>query len=232
MRWLLVSTSAYVRRAATRASPQCYSERQRDGKRSKGRGSRQMTLARLRSLLKQLPTGPINKVVVLEVERLLAVCWGELQKATIDQGFEPYKALGRTEKTTWTPPLLEFDIERHGDTVMGSVYADVHHWIVDTKTGIASLEVGGRRQVREKANPLNTEELAAQIASLILSNTSDLRLVWKAEGKVQLVIAQIIPQTNRMTTNSRRKRFRQSLSDILEGHGWRMTAMNTFEKVI
>ena len=191
-----------------------------------------MTLPLLRSYLNTLSSGPVNEESHREVERLLADCWPELQITTDDEGFEPYKLHDRTESMTWTPPLLEFDIERHGSTVQGSIYANVHHWIVNTEAGLASLNGDRRRQVGKRDKALRIEPLAAEMAALIVARATDPRLVWKTETKVRLAMGKVIPATNKMTTSSRRRRFRKALEDALRPHGWTMTTTNTFEKTI
>jgi hypothetical protein len=141
-----------------------------------------------------------------------------------------HKALGRTEEMRWTPPHLTFDIERHGGTVSGSVYAEIQSWTLDLEKKTATVEMTGRRQLRAKNKATKTKPLAETVAKLILDKTSDPRLLWKPDGKVRVEIEKVIPTTNQQTTSSRRKRFRTDLQEVLRAHGWRMTTINTFER--
>jgi hypothetical protein len=68
-------------------------------------------LQELRNFFSQLAPGPV--VDVGRVERLLYESWNELDGSG-DGGMEPRKPLNRTENMAWNPPLLEFQIERHG----------------------------------------------------------------------------------------------------------------------
>ena len=156
----------------------------------------------------------------------------ELRITSHDGNLEPYKLLNRTENLSWNPPFVEFDIERHGATVNGSVYAEVHHWRVNVETTEASIESNSRRQVGQKDKALKVQPLAQEIASLILGRECDIRLIWKNDKLVRLDINKLIPATNQQTTASRRKRFKTALEAVLAPHGWKRTSTNTFEKVL
>ena len=56
-----------------------------------------------------------------EVEEVLASCWHNLNGGE-EGGMEGHKLKNRMESVMWNPPLLEFDIERHGATVNGAVW--------------------------------------------------------------------------------------------------------------
>jgi len=162
-------------------------------------------------------------------EKLLCNCW-QLFEGSDEGGMEAYKLLNRTEGMQWKTPTLTFNIERHGATVGGSVYAEIQSWTVDFERRTARVEPRGRREVKEKAKVVKTLPLAEDVAKLILERSEDPRLVWKTDTKVRIDIQNVVPTTNQQTTSSRRKRFRANLQEILTGHGWRMTTMNTFER--
>ena len=167
-----------------------------------------------------------------DVERLLSECWHEFKVESDDAGLEGYKLLNRTEDMAWVAPLLTFSIERHGATVCGSVYAHVYKWTIDVERGTASMDrFPTRRQVGDRAKPLKVKPLAQEIGDLIVKGKEDSRLVWKSETKVRVLIADVIPETNKETTSGRRKRFRSAITEILQPHGWRMSTMNTFERL-
>ncbi|HTF67792.1 MAG TPA: hypothetical protein VK638_34450 [Edaphobacter sp.] len=76
-------------------------------------------MEKLRTLLNQYPQGSIHDS--LEVEHALASCLDKLN-GSADGGMDGYKLKNRMEGTVWNPPVLEFDLERHGATVNGSAW--------------------------------------------------------------------------------------------------------------
>jgi hypothetical protein len=144
-----------------------------------------------------------------------------LEVTSEDEGLEPYKLHHRTEGLDWNPPLLTFQIERHGGTAMGSVYAKVHSWKVNLETGEASLTGTRRRLVREKDAPLNVKALADELVQAILKGKRDPRLKWDGDSRVRVLIGEVIPTTNLQTTSARRKRFWKALEERILPHGWR-----------
>jgi hypothetical protein len=170
----------------------------------------------LRLFLNQLPSGAIENISA--VERILASCWHELTQ--YDGGMEGYKLKGRMETVTWNAPLLRFAIERHGGTVMGSVYAEMQNWTVNTETAEASVERGRRRQVEAKEKPLKVGPIADELVRMIADHQNDPRLKWNSDSRVKVVIADVIPATNQQTTAGRRKRFWTALEQKLRPNGW------------
>jgi hypothetical protein len=80
------------------------------------------TLDALRDYLTKIPVGPSVDVPAL-VSRL-APCWEQFE-GWDTEGMEAYK-LSRMEDVMWNPPRLEFTLERHGPTAMGSSRATLH----------------------------------------------------------------------------------------------------------
>jgi hypothetical protein len=189
-------------------------------------------IKKLQSYLTPRSNGELSFGETRDIERLLFESWHEFTIESEDAGMEAYKLLNRTEEMTWAAPLLTFSIERHGATVGGSVYAHVYQWTIDVERGTANMDrFPTRRQIRRMDKPLKVKPLAQEIAELILNGKEDSRLAWKNEAKVRLLITKIIPTTNEQTTSGRRKRFRSAIAEILQPHGWRMSTMNTFERL-
>jgi hypothetical protein len=184
------------------------------------------TFREFEHLLIVLPEGPI--VDSSPIESLLAKCWGEFDGCG-ETGMYGEKLLNRTENMRWTPPFLIFELERHGSTVKGSVYAELQTWTLNIEKKTAEVKMTGKVQVRAKDRPLKTKGLVEEIASLILNGTNDPRLVWISAKKVRIGIGKVIRATNSQTTSSRRKRFREDLRSYLAPHGWRMTSPNNYE---
>lgn len=78
-------------------------------------------LLKLKDYLGKHPAGDLDNDETQEVERLLAACWHEIYTSE-DGGLTPTKLLNRAEQLRWDLPILTFDIERHGPTVLGSLY--------------------------------------------------------------------------------------------------------------
>ena len=76
--------------------------------------------------LERIPLGEIKNTT--ELEKALAGCWDDF---TGDSGgMTPSKLHDRMEEVFWEPPILDFVIERHGGTVMGSTRAELQYWTI------------------------------------------------------------------------------------------------------
>src|SRR5690348_12613078 len=100
---------------------------------------RSLTIERMSQYLSKVPPGELSSMQVRNIEELLAAAWEGLEIGGDDSNMAPYKPVGRTENLAWNPPLLTFDIERHGQTFLGSVYATVYSWSIDLSTGTARM---------------------------------------------------------------------------------------------
>lgn len=161
--------------------------------------------------------GPIDDTE--ELDDVVASYWHELA-GSAEGGMEGRKLEGRMEMAEWNPPLLTFNIERHGATVNGSVYAEVQHWSVNVETGEASLEGRRRRQVSAKDKPLKVEPLVEEIIAAIVERANDHRLKWDGDQKVRILISSVISATNNQTRSARRKRFWNAMEEKIEPLGW------------
>jgi hypothetical protein len=138
-----------------------------------------------------------------------------------------YKLSGRTEDLEWKPPVLTFNIERHGGFVNGSTRAEVQKWEVDLDQETASLMGIGRRQIIPMAPRLDVKAVAAEIATIINEQREDGRVKRLAANRVRILTGEVIPATNQRTTASRRKRFAQELERLLLPLGWQRTNRNS-----
>ena len=180
-----------------------------------------------KALMNTIPNGDVTCTNLEQLQRGLAECWHEL-KGSADGGMEGYKLRNRTEDTKWQAPILTFTLERHGPTVMGSVYADLQEWTVDLNSGSASYREGSKRQVQPKNPQLKVRPIAAEIAKLIKQNKNDPRLVWKSTSEVRIKIGEIIPDIcPKLTLSGRRKRFRAAFDEELKQIGWSMVNNQT-----
>ena len=189
-------------------------------------------LNRLIEYLKNLPAGKIAGENEKQVIELLHKCWDKLD-GTEDTSMTITK-LHRYENLTFIPPAtIEFEIERHGATVLGSVYAHVYNWTIDLTTGLAHCNPHPqRRLIGQRVRPLKVKPLAEDILKQILAlNKNSEMLDWKSDNKVKVQIGEVIPETKPQTTAARRKRFRNELEKLLLPYGWLKTkAYNVYEK--
>jgi hypothetical protein len=186
----------------------------------------------LRQYLATAPRGALTAEHASEVEALLANCWDQLDRPP-HGGMREWKILGRTENMRWEPPILSFNIERHGAAALGSVYAAVQSWRIDVATASAVYGGDKKRLIRQKDAPLNAKLLAQEIAALIVEGKSDPRLKRLSDGRVRLDILAIIPETNKQTTASRRQRFADAIDAALAPHRWHrvLGARHLFESI-
>ena len=171
----------------------------------------------LRDLLKGIRPGRIEDSG--DLEKALAACWDDLGGDV--GGMKPEKLHNRMEEVEWNPPILTFQIERHGGAVMGSSRAEMQHWEVDIDRQVCLLNYVGRRQLRPMQPRLNVTPLTEEIARLIEAREQDDRLKWYDDGRVRVLIGEILPETSAVkeTLANRRKRFWAALDDCLR-LGW------------
>lgn len=175
-----------------------------------------------------LPSGPVADVST--VEQLLATAWDELSGD--DGGMEGYKLLNRMEDVRWEPPILSFQIERHGGTVLGSTRAEIQHWSVDVEQKTVALVKSGRRQLRPRAKPFLMKAVIAEVITAIRDGKSDDRIRWDGPDKVKLKTNELFPNGSafRMTLAGRRKAFRSLVTAALVAEGWEQRGVDVFER--
>jgi len=177
-------------------------------------------MERLMTYLEQTSEGEITDTA--ELEELLAECWDEFVG---DYGrMEPHKLLGRMEDVLWRPPILEFVIERHGGTVMGSSRAELQHWTVDVEHKTVTMGVEGYRQISPRAAPLDVKPIADELVRLITRGSKDKRLQWSAAGRVRVLTGRILSTGSvpKQTLEGRRKRLLKAMEERLAPHGWQL----------
>ncbi len=168
-----------------------------------------------RYLTAQTP-GPLDPAPLVP---LLARAWSDLGGDSEESTWS--SKLSRIEDPVWEPPILRFDLERHGATVLGSTRAAVHTWRVDVARRTASIEESRRRQVTKMDKRLDAKALPDELLSLIESGADDPRLVWNQDrSEARVVISKAVPMTFKQTTEGRRKRFTDALLERAVARGW------------
>jgi hypothetical protein len=176
----------------------------------------------LRSYMKELPNQEITDSSIHQtICGLLTECWAHLNGSQ-DQNTYADK-IYRAEKFKWKSPILTFELERHGGTVLGSTRANIHLWSVNVERGTAEIYEETYRKVGETAPAIKTKPIAEEIAQLIIDGVDSPKLKWNtSKDYVLLELAQIIPDNSfQQTVSGRRKRFKAQLEEIIAHHGWR-----------
>lgn len=161
---------------------------------------------------------------------LLEACWDSFAGGK-DTGMESRK-LKRASAFEWTRPILSFRIERHGGTVYGSTRVNIQLWSVDLARKCASPQVVGFRQLKAPSARLDVHSLAAATAASIVASENARSLNWIEPHRVVCVlVGNLIPSEGpKQTLAGRRKKFREELTKILTGFGWREMRANVYSK--
>ena len=157
---------------------------------------------------------------------LLTDCWDQFSGAE-ETKMRPDK-LSRMEQPTWSPPFIEFSVERHGQIVLDSTRATVQTWSLDIQNLTASIGGEKRRQLYPMDSRLNVVPIAESLAKAIIDKKPDERLKVMEDGRIRLDIKKIIPLTNKETTANRRRRLRRHLESLIEPHGWKRAGSNVY----
>jgi len=184
-------------------------------------------LTSLRKYLYEIGPGQISDTDHLS--QILQECWHEFRGADVES-MAGYKLIGRMEGVEWNPPVLQFEIERHGRTVMGSSRADIHTWQIDINAKTAICEKTSYRQINPMSRRVNVRPLAEEVVQLILQHKTDERLKWNKDGSVRVHIGKILPDYSAVaqTLQGRRKRFRKEVENLLDDEGWTNVGPNVY----
>ena len=185
----------------------------------------------LRIFLREVSPGAVLETDTLE--RLLVSCWNQFNGAD-SQGMKADKLIGRIGDAWWDPPVLSFEIERHGGVALGSVYAEAQSWSVDLEQLTASCTRAPGRLVRKRQDRLQLEPLVNRITNAVQGGINDEWLKWINESRVRILVGRIIPSaTPQQTVAGRRKRLGEAIEVALASLGWRKVSgisSHTYER--
>ena len=172
---------------------------------------------RLQQYLDSVPFGAITDTDTLIP--LLKNAWPEFDGS--DRCGMKNDKLTRIENVRWDPPYLEFTIERHGGTLLGSSRGELQHWMIDIIKGIARTSTSGYRQLHRPQHPLDVKPLMERVVTAI-NGRDDSCLVRRPKGSVQVRVGMLIPESSaaKQTVTDRRRRFRSELNERLATVGW------------
>jgi hypothetical protein len=180
----------------------------------------------LKNYLLRLQPGPITDTG--QLEQLLADCWDQFTGD--DGGMLPHKLFHRMEAVAWHPPLLSFQIDRHGGTVLGSTRAEMQHWEINIDQQTAVIVKHGHRQLKPMAQRIELKPLVEQVLAAIRSGSENELVSKEDDGTIFLNTTRIFPSGSavRMTLEGRRKRFREAVARELLKEGWQRLGKDSF----
>ncbi len=165
-------------------------------------------IQRLQAFLNEQDPGGVDRKALMEH---LGPAWPTLEGG--DETAMDSRKLDRIEEPMWSPPILSFEIERHGAVVAGgSTRGEVQMWEVDMVNKTVSVVRTRVRQLRPMAARLDLKAMADEIVAVIESAGEDASLVWSPDHRtVKIKIGEIIPAelTFKETLTSRRRTFRK-----------------------
>ncbi|WP_147263492.1 hypothetical protein [Roseimicrobium gellanilyticum] len=126
--------------------------------------------------------------------------------------------LHRIEKVQWNPPVLSFQIERHGGTTLGSTRAEMQHWEVNVEQGTANQVRRTHRQIHSMAKRWSPAALAVELAEAIRQGKDHQKLLWRKKGTVALS-GDAVPDGFKQTVAGRKKKLKEAIAQIL-GSDW------------
>jgi|694.fasta_scaffold71836_2 hypothetical protein len=113
---------------------------------------------------------------------------------------------------------INFSIERHGRTTMGSPYADVHQWVVDLAAKTAWIAGITPRLIGKRSQPI---DVAAVLTTILdaLKNEDETIVDRTKDGRRRIKIEAVIPDGVKETTQKRKKAIRKALNEALAPEG-------------
>jgi hypothetical protein len=184
----------------------------------------------LKEFLVSLPSGAIEAGEVLDrLISLLAAAWDEIPGSDQEATYA-YK-LSRMESVEWDGEVLEFTLERHGPTALGSSRANLHRWRVSFDPPDASFSGAGFRVVGNISPKWYPDEIVSELSQAILNGKEHPHVKWINENQFRVFgIGALVPGDCKQTLSNRRYRFRSALRARLSSSGWKETSPYKFTK--
>ena len=113
---------------------------------------------------------------------------------------------------------INFSIERHGRTTMGSPYADVYHWVVDLAARTACVAGTTPRLIGKRSQPIDVAAVVTTILNAL--KNEDATIVDRTkDGRRRIKIEAVIPDGVKETTQKRRNAIRKAVNEALAHEG-------------
>jgi hypothetical protein len=191
-------------------------------------------LKELREYLAGIAPGDVQDKEKWRIEVLLADAWDAAEILGDDGGMTGEKVCIRTENLVWEPPLLRFEIERHGALCQGSKYGEVQIWEFDVEDGTAGLADKKRRLLKPLAPRVYAAPIADEIVRAIRDRSDRPWLKFYGQNAVRILVGRLGKLQERspfnQTREGRNKRLRKEVCKRMEADGWRETTVWKFER--
>ena len=154
-----------------------------------------------------------------ELLRMLREQWEDLTIIGDDHSIALYKLTDeRIENLHVDDGSINFSIERHGRTTMGSPYADVNHWVVDLAARTACIAGTTPRLIGKRSEPIDVKAVVTTILDAL--KNEDATIVDRTkDGRRRINIQVVIPVGGKETTERRKKAIRKALNEALAREG-------------
>jgi hypothetical protein len=120
------------------------------------------TFFELATFLGTQRTGRI--VDTAQAKQLLAAIWNDLSG---DDTAMTHDKVERAEVMCWDPPLLRFEVERHGGVVCGSSRASVQEWAIDIDARTKTCSEARFRRIRPMQPRINLAKIVEVIVTAV-----------------------------------------------------------------
>jgi hypothetical protein len=140
-----------------------------------------------------------------------------------------HKLAGRAHRFRWKPPLLTFEIDRHGGTAKGSTRADRQKWTLDVEKRTARPEKIGHHQLVACAPGFKAEPAVNHFVKVIsqrLATPPGWNLKWITDDEVRVVVRYLLPNPYgfKQTVEGQAKRLRKRLIEAMAAQGWQVAS--------
>lgn len=155
-----------------------------------------------------------------ELLNQLVSIWDSCAVIGDDQSTFLYKLANReVEDLQLVDGRIHFTLERHGGLVLGSSFADLHHWVVASETMTKWIEGKSRRRLAPMSSKIDIAELVSRMLIAVEQRDPDV-VVELSDVALQVKIDQLIPDGGpAQTVADRRKRLRNALAVELAKRG-------------
>lgn len=159
-----------------------------------------------------------------EVSAVLAKHWDYLPGSNLTNMSS--EKLDRIENVSWHPPLLQFEIERHGGKQYGSIRDEVHQWTVDVERRQLNCCLKKIRQNASRAASLDLGPIVQRVLLAVKSGKCaaqpDEHVRWLQDEEIRIEVSKLVPRSGvpKQTLEGRRRRLRGQLTFELSKSGW------------
>jgi hypothetical protein len=161
---------------------------------------------------------------------MISETWAELGITEVDGLPLPAEKIDNTvhkfSKVEWTPPVISFELERHGAIVGGgSIDAEIYRISLDLKTDAPSRSRPSKRRVKKARPPMDLKKKAEEVVQAVLEEGDHPGIQEKGD-LVMIKIGKFIPGGGvaKETLSSRRKKVRGHADEALAELGYEKIA--------